>query len=132
MSRFTGSTERLFASLVAVGVIDHDAQLSWFVAHVVPAQAEAVEAFFGVLRNLALTLAVEEKLCGGVVGIAIDGSHLSATALLSFRRRTTLVAPSPVRQQVDGVLLLVPVRAVEEVAVFGQSGEVADAEVAAA
>ena len=69
----------------------------------------------------ALALAVDEELSLVVVGVAHHRCHLA------FASR-----PSPVGQQMDGVVAVVPYRAVEIVAVLGQSGEVADAEIAAA
>ena len=123
---------------MTVGIIDDDLQLTRLVRHVVPAQTVAVQAAITALRRLnsrihpfldpPLALAVDKELGLGVVGIAIDGGHLSdAVALLTLRR-----APRPVWQQMDGVRVLVPVGTVEEVAVLGQTSQVADAKIAAA
>ena len=110
--------------------------LTWLVFHVVPAQAIAVEqiAFclllLGMLRvtrefflcyvlaDAPLALAVHEEFCFRKVGIYIHRSDLA----LAFW-------PCPVGQKMQSVLLGVPLRAVEIIPVFGQSGKVADAEV---
>ena len=146
-----GGLDGLLAGLAAVGIIDYHLHVARLIPDVVPAQTVAVEALGGVLGDAALALAVDEKFARGVVGVAVDGRHLSdavlalaGVALAGCRAATfpltrrpvafLLLArpPAPVGQQVDGVLLGVPSRAVEPVAVLGQAGQVADAEVARA
>ena len=73
------------------------------------------------MTDASLALAVDEQLCLRGVCIAIDWSHLAFTS-----------RPCPVGQYVDCVVVSSPVAAVEIVAVFGKSGEVANAEIAAA
>ena len=130
----TGGLHGLGAYFFAVLVIHHHLQFARFVLHVVPAQAVAVDGrvvdvgnfallactalHVGSLGDAALRLSVHEEFGSGVVGVAIDGGHLA------FASR-----PCPVGQEVDGLVGGVPVRAIEVVAVFGQSGEVEDAEV---
>ena len=118
---FSSGFYRLFASLIALFVIYHHFNFALFVFHVLPAQTVAVEAAVFVFGDAALTLAVHKQLCRWVVGVAIHWSDLPLAS-----------CPSPVGKQVDGVLILVPVAAVEVEAVFWKSGKVNDAKVAAA
>ena len=67
----------------------------------------------------ALTLAVDEKLCLIIVGIYLHGN------ILAYH----LFSPSPMRRDMQRMLLFVPYRAVEIVTVLRQSGKVTDAEV---
>ena len=108
--------------LVIVGIIDHDLHLTWLISHVVPTQAITIQTLSRVLCYLALTLAIDKELSRGIVGIAIDRRHLSYPAF----------TPCPMWQQVYGVLLRIPMRTIEEVAVFGKTCQVADAKIAAA
>ena len=134
--RLASGGDGLFSAIIALFIVDYHFQRPRLVLHVIPAQAVAVQSVllgkcFVVelavlilfdLLDASLALAIDEELGFIVVGIAVDGSHLAPA----------LLAPAPVRQQVYGVSLLLPVRAIEIVAVLGQAGEVADAEVAAA
>ena len=139
--RVTGGMHSLFPGGFSVFVIDDHLELTGLVGHAVPHQTVAREEAVGdLLAHLldefpsgrrhrhasrlmtsALALAVDEELSLVVVGVAHHRCHL---AFASW--------PSPVGQQMDGVVVAVPYRAVEIVAVLGQSGEVADAEIAAA
>ena len=86
-----------------------------------PAQTVAVEAAVFVFGDATLTLAVYKQFSRWVVGVAIHWSDLSLAS-----------CPSPVGKQVDGVLILVPMAAVEVEAILGKPGKVHDTEVTAA
>lgn len=115
---FAGCADNLLSGLVAIFVINHHLQLARLIDHVAPTQAIAVKSRGVILGDAALALAVDKEFGAGIVGVAVDGSYLALA-----------VGPRPMRQQVDGVLRLVPVAAVQVVAVLGQTCEVADAEV---
>ena len=138
--RLAGSRQRLLTCRLAILIIDHHLQFAWLILHVVPAQTVAVKTVLHSKRPLvellillfyyfldaSLTLAVDEELSLIIVGVAKDGRYLADAVLrIAF-------APAPMGQQMDGVLLLLPVRAIEIVAILGQTSQVADAEIAAA
>ena len=59
-SGLASSSEGLFTSLTAIGIIDHDLQFSWLILHIVPAEAVTVEALLRILGYLALALPIQE------------------------------------------------------------------------
>ena len=80
----------MFASGVAVSVIDDDFEFTRFVFDVVPTQTVAVKTAGGILGRPALTLAVDEEFARWVVGLAVDGCHLAdAVPIILLRESPT-------------------------------------------
>ena len=113
-------------------VVGYDLDGAGFVAGVHPHEAvagltlelggrEGVGTVFGgdgeVFGATALTLAIDEEFGTGVVGVDKDGGYLAFAS-----------GPGPMWQEVKGFGGLVPVTAIEVVAVFGKAGKVDDAE----
>ena len=148
----SSSADDLLGSLVAFGIVGDNLELTGFIANVHPAQTIAVETvlavrglgigkhrraaprhgFFNavgkivverdvVLADATLALAVDEELGFRIVGIAEDGRHFTFAAW-----------PGPVGEQMEGLLFGSPMDAIKVGAILGKSGEVKDAEVAAA
>ena len=69
----------------------------------------------------ALALSVDKKFSFHTIGITINRRHLTLTPL-----------PVPMRQQMSGMLLIVPTGAIHIISVFRKTGKVADTEIAAA
>ena len=113
----SGSAHHLGLGGIARGIVCHDLELAGLVDGLVPHQAVAVLDGRVVLLAHALRLAVNEELGLGIGGVDEYGGHLT---LAPF--------PVPVGKHMERGGLLVPARAVEIVAVFGERGEVDDAE----
>ena len=124
-----GRAHNLLFGGAAVLVVSHDFQFTGFVGYVHPHQAVAAlqpQSILFLQRKrcfriqftlLSVALPVDEEFSFGVAGVDKDGSDLPFPT-----------GPGPVGQHVQGVVALVPQATVEVVAVFGQAGEVDDAE----
>ena len=142
MMRYAGRTDYFFRSNIALGIVGYYLQFTSLKRHVLPHETVARQQFrpgrcapvgnsesayprhgghpFYLLAGghscglitcgetqFALALAVHEQFGGGVGGVAED-------------RHMLPVLPVPMRQQMQCRLVLVPLRTVEPIAVFGQ------------
>ena len=94
----SGSLDSFLTTIIPVFIVDNHLEFARLVLHLIPTQAITVQSFLRILLDASLALAVDEKLCLGIISITIDRCHLSLA----------LLSPCPVRQEMDGVLFFLP------------------------
>ena len=120
LGRLTSGTSHILSYLVAILIVSHHTNLAWLILHVIPTEAIAIQSARWVLAYSSLTLAIDKQLTFHAIGIAIHRSHLPLTSL-----------PVPMRQEMGGVLVLVPTGTIHIIAILRQTSQIADAEVTA-